>query len=81
MRESTHKTNASILMSLLQNFIYTFIDALRGVRSVGGLTSDLFLVELLSCGNICLINLPLVTDHPMMVRIADGKKVTINPPT
>ena len=80
MRESTHKTDTSILKSLLQNFSYTFIDALRGVCSVGGSSCELFLVGLLSCGNVSLMNLPLVTNHPIMVRIAEGKKETINPP-
>ena len=80
MRESTHKTNTSILKSLLQNFNYTLVDPLRGVRSVGGSTCELFLVGLLSCGNICLMNLPLVTNHPIIVRIAEGKKEIINPP-
>ena len=42
---------------------------------------DLFLVESFSCGSTCSINLPLATNHPRMVRIAEGRNVTINPPT
>ena len=63
-----------------KNIKPTFNDALRGVCSVGWSTCELFLVWLLSCGNISLMNLPLVTNHPIMVRIAEGKKETINPP-
>ena len=61
---------------------YTFTDAVRGVvSSVGKSGCDLFLVESLSCENVCLKNLSLVTNHPIMVRIAEGTKETINPPT
>ena len=59
---------------------YTFTDARRGVCS-GRSSCDLFLVESLSCENVRLKNLSLVTNHPVMVRIAEGKKETINPPT
>ena len=59
---------------------YTFVNV-SGVDSVGGSSCDLFLLESLSCGNTCLINFPLVTNHPIMVKIAEGKKETINPPT
>ena len=61
---------------------YTFTDAVRGVvSSVGKSGCALFLVESLSRENICLKNLSLVTNHPIMVRIAGGKKDTIYPPT
>ena len=61
---------------------YTFVDALTSVVILfGGSSCDLLPVKPLSCGCVCLKNLPLVTNHPIMVRIAEGKKETINPPT
>ena len=60
---------------------YTFTDARRGVCSVGESHCALFLVESLSCRGVCLKNLSLVTNHPIMVKIAEGKKETIYPPT
>ena len=59
---------------------YTLVNV-RGVCSVGRSSCDLFLVVSLSCGSTYSINLLLVTNHPRMVRIAEGRNVTINPPT
>ena len=79
-------TNSTILTKVIKHSLcYTLVDALirgvRGVSSVGGSTCNVLLVESLSCGRVCLKTLPLVTNHPMMVKIADGKKEAINPPT
>ena len=75
-------TNSTTLTKVIKHLCYTLVDALiRGVSSVGGSTCDVLLVESLSCGRVCLKMLPLVTNHPMTVRIADGKKEAINPPT
>ena len=76
-------TNSTTLTKVIKHLLcYTLVDALiRGVSSVGGSTCNVLLVESLSCGRVCLKTLPLVTNHPMMVKIADGKKEAINPPT
>ena len=86
-RESTHKPDTMSYHSYkrikhTKVSCYTFTCALRGVvSSVGRSSRDLFLVEPFSRESVCLINLSLVTNHPMMVRIAEGKKEAINPPT
>ena len=75
-------TNSTTLTKVIKHFLYYTLGALiRGVSSVGGSTCNVLLVEPLSCGRVCLKTLPLVTNHPMMVKIADGKKEAINPPT
>ena len=74
------KVQNGVIKSTAESVIPTICyEALRGARSVEGLPCGLLLVESFSWENSCSRNFPLVTNHPIMVRVTEAKKETIDP--